>query len=195
MADERLEDVIDPALIEDVVPGPVPPQPGDTLRMLIATACGLGFLRPAPGTWGSTPPCAVAWIMLLLGVDLAIVTGAMIVLALFGLGGSLFIGGYAERRFGRKDPSEVVIDEVGGQAVALLFLPAFAVSDPWRATFTVGGAFVLFRVMDILKPPPAYVLQRLKGGLGIVIDDLLAGAYAAVLLQIGLYSLRAAGAL
>src|SRR5690606_18560240 len=153
------------------------------------------FLRPAPGTWGSTPPCALAWLMLLAGVEVRWVTLAMMLGAIGGFLGSLFIGGYAERRFGVKDPSEVVIDEVGGQSVALLFLPAFAVAGFWRATLTVGAAFVLFRVMDIIKPPPAFMLQRLKGGLGIVIDDLLAGLYAALILQGGLFALRALGAL
>src|SRR5690554_2123958 len=100
MAEDHLEDYIDPELIEDV-PTPLPAQRGDLLKMLIATACGLGFLRPAPGTWGSTPSCALAWAMLLAGAQLRWVTFTMAMTAAFGLLGSLFIGGYAERRFGR----------------------------------------------------------------------------------------------
>lgn len=194
MVEERLEDYVDPELIEDV-PKPLPPQPGDTLKMLVSTAGGLGFLKPAPGTWGSTPPCALAWLMLLLGADTLWVTFVMTAVMAFGFFGSLFIGGYAERRFGKKDPGQVVIDEVGGQALTLMFLPSFAVVGFWGATLTVGAAFVLFRVMDILKPPPAYILQRLKGGLGIVIDDLLAGLYALIVLQVALHGLRLAGIL
>jgi phosphatidylglycerophosphatase A len=195
MPNDEVKDMVGDELVQDVVSETIPAQPGDLLKMLIATACGLGFLRPAPGTWGSTPPCALAWLMLLAGLDVGWVTLAMAVTTLFGFFGSLFIGGYAERRFGKKDPSQVVIDEVGGQALTLLFLPAFAVTGFWHATLTIGAGFVLFRIMDILKPPPAFVLQRLKGGLGIVIDDLLAGLYAAVILQLALYGLRAAGVL
>ncbi len=195
MAQDELKEIVGDELVEDVVTERLPPQPGDLLKMLIATACGLGFLRPAPGTWGSTPPCALAWIMLLAGADVMWVTIAMAAVTLFGFFGSLFIGGYAERRFGKKDPSQVVIDEVGGQGMTLLFLPAFAVNGFWPTTLTIGAGFVLFRIMDILKPPPAFVLQRLKGGLGIVIDDLLAGVYAAIVLQLALYGLRTAGIL
>jgi phosphatidylglycerophosphatase A len=195
MSNDELKDLVGEELVEDVVRERAPAQRGDLLKMLIATSGGLGFLRPAPGTWGSTPPCALAWIMLLANVELRFITLTMALVAIFGLLGSLFIGGYAERRFGKKDPSQVVIDEVGGQGVALLFLPAFAVQGFWGATLTVGAAFVLFRIMDILKPPPAFVLQRLKGGLGIVIDDLLAGLYALIVLQLALHGLRAAGIL
>lgn len=195
MSNDELKDIVGEELVEDVVTERLPAQRGDLLKMLIATAGGLGFLRPAPGTWGSTPTCALAWFMLLAEVELRWITMTMAGVAAFGLLGSLFIGGYAERRFGRKDPSEVVIDEVGGQGVALLFLPWFAVQGFWGATLTVGAGFVLFRIMDILKPPPAFILQRLKGGLGIVIDDLLAGLYALVVLQLALHGMRAAGIL
>lgn len=194
MPEDELKELVGEELVEDVV-RPAPPQRGDLLKMLISTAGGLGFMRPAPGTWGSTPPCAVACVMALTGVGVGVITLTMAALTLFGFFGSLFIGGYAERRFGRKDPSEVVIDEVGGQALTLLFLPAYAVAGFWSATFTIGLGFVLFRVMDILKPPPAFILQRLKGGLGIVIDDLLAGLYAAIVLQLTLFGLRAANVL
>jgi phosphatidylglycerophosphatase A len=68
--------------------------------------------------------------------------------------------------------------------VALLLLPAYAVETPGRAIFTLGAAFVLFRVMDILKPYPANRLQAAPGGWGIVLDDLGAGLYALLGVQI-----------
>jgi phosphatidylglycerophosphatase A len=79
---------------------------------------------------------------------------------------------------GRKDPGLVVVDEVAGQWVSLLFLP-----------FTLGtavAAFFLFRLMDVLKPWPARDLEHLPGGVGIVADDIMAGVYANLLLRAAL---------
>lgn len=172
-----------------------PAASNDLLKTLAVTAGGLGFLRPAPGTWGSTPPCAVAWFIVLLGGTTIHISIAAAIMAIGATLTCIALGEYAERRFGRKDPSEVVIDEVAGQGVALLFIPAFAIETFWRATLTLGAAFVLFRIFDILKPPPADAMQRLKGGLGVVVDDLFAGLYAAIVLVGGLYALRAFGML
>jgi phosphatidylglycerophosphatase A len=77
---------------------------------------------------------------------------------------------------GLKDPSPVVIDEAAGLFVTLLYLPA--------GPLTVALGFVLFRVMDIVKPPPARAAEGLPGGWGIVVDDLIAGAYANLALRI-----------
>jgi phosphatidylglycerophosphatase A len=96
-------------------------------------------------------------------------------------------GDWAEARWRRKDPSEVVADEVAGQAIALLLLP-------WQSTEDVRGfvanvliaatAFIAFRLFDIIKPPPAGGLQRVPGGWGIVLDDLAAGVYAMFVVQL-----------
>jgi len=75
-----------------------------------------------------------------------------------------------EKESGKEDPGHVVIDEVAGQFVALMLLPA-----EFRYVLL---AFVLFRVFDILKPPPVRQLERLHGGLGIMVDDVAAGVYA-----------------
>lgn len=174
---------------------PSPDAGNDLLKTLAVTAGGLGFLRPAPGTWGSTPPCAVAWIIVLLGGTTIHVSIAAAIIAISATLICIALGAFAEQKFGRKDPSQVVIDEVAGQGVALLFIPAFAIETFWRATLTLGAAFILFRVFDILKPPPAYRMQRLKGGLGVVVDDLFAGLYAGIVLVAGLYALRGAGIL
>jgi phosphatidylglycerophosphatase A len=80
----------------------------------------------------------------------------------------------AERLLGAKDPGDIVIDEVAGMALSVLALP----STP--AVLVAG--FVLFRIFDIVKPYPANALQRLRGGAGVMIDDLVAGLYALVVL-------------
>jgi len=160
---------------------------------LLVTCFGVGRLRPAPGTWGSLPAVAIALLLVwLLGSDawtpLRLVTVNMALLNLCVLATVICLkyGRDAEELFGRKDPQSVVIDEVAGQALALIALP-------WRSQVETGAwlwnlklvavAFFAFRIMDILKPPPARDMQSIGGGLGIVIDDLIAGIYALVITQ------------
>jgi phosphatidylglycerophosphatase A len=92
-------------------------------------------------------------------------------------------GEAAEVKWG-KDPGEVVADEVAGQSLTLLLLPMVCFHDPWRALAWLGAGFVLFRVLDIVKPWPARGLQRVRGGWGILLDDLFAGAYAGIVLHL-----------
>lgn len=155
-------------------------------RHLMLTTFGLGHMRPAPGTWGSLPPCGLAWVCALFAAPAAL-THALLALTLvvFSLA-CLAWGGWGEERFGRKDASQIVADETAGQCIPLMFLPAFALDGFWAASFTIGSAFVLFRIMDIVKPWPAHGLQRLRGGAGVLLDDLIAGLYAAVVLQLAL---------
>jgi phosphatidylglycerophosphatase A len=80
------------------------------------------------------------------------------------------------RRSGRKDPGIVVVDEVVGQWITLLALPF--------TPLTAAAGFVLFRVMDVLKPWPARQLEALPGGVGIVADDVMAGVYAHLALRV-----------
>lgn len=80
----------------------------------------------------------------------------------------------AERALGGKDPGAIVIDEVAGMALSMLALPL--------TPGVLSAGFVLFRVFDVVKPYPANALQRLPGGVGVMIDDLVAGLYALVLL-------------
>ena len=80
-----------------------------------------------------------------------------------------------EEMLGRKDPGVIVIDEVAGMMVAVLFLP--------RTPGVLLWAFLLFRLFDIWKPFPAREAQALRGGLGVVVDDLVAGVYALVLIM------------
>jgi phosphatidylglycerophosphatase A len=169
------------------------------------TTFGLGFMRPASGTWGSLPPVGVAGAILLAGALLGNGAGAgagpgaaaawhgatwvvyhttlVVILVAFSLACVRF-GDLAEARFGRKDPGQVVADETAGQCIPLMLLPASAL-DTWvEAGATLAGAFVLFRILDILKPWPAGGLQRLPGGWGILVDDLVAGVQAAIIMQV-----------
>ncbi|MBL8746955.1 MAG: phosphatidylglycerophosphatase A [Phycisphaerae bacterium] len=159
-------------------------------RTLALTSLGLGFLRPAPGTWGSVPPVVIAFVLMILGVG---VTGLNVVLGVI-LAASCVVcvslGGYAEERFGRKDAGEVVIDETAGQCVAILFLSPGAVQARWfdagwfglflAAASVCAVAFLLFRLFDIVKPWPARQLESLPAGWGVLADDLMAGFYALI---------------
>lgn len=160
----------------------------------LITLFGLGRMRPAPGTWGSLPPIVAAAIMLVAGVRpemggwssaswviwhvvmLAVLAGATLACAIQG--------DRAEARFNRKDPPQAVADETAGQCLPLMLLPAGALATPGLAGFTLVLAFVAFRVMDIAKPWPARDVQRHPGGWGIVLDDLVAGVYAALVVQL-----------
>ena len=138
--------------------------------VLWLTAAGLGFLRPGPGTWGSLG-ALVFWWFLLSSLTWQIQLG--IVAAYFLLSWRLCKGVVA--RLGVKDEPQIVADEVAGMWLALVWLPQ---SIGWAL-----AAFVLFRLADIFKPGPIGLLDRkLHSGLGIMADDLLAGALCAALL-------------
>lgn len=85
----------------------------------------------------------------------------------------------AEALYGKKDPGQVVIDETAGYLVSTLFVPC--------SLFTLGASFFLFRLMDVIKPPPARQLESLNGAWGIMADDVMAGIYANLALQAILY--------
>ncbi|MDG2055469.1 MAG: phosphatidylglycerophosphatase A [Phycisphaerales bacterium] len=149
----------------------------NTIKLLAVTAGGLGLMRPASGTWGSTLPVIVAFVLLLANANVWIVNGALIVLCLIACIACIIWGRWAEQRFNQKDPGAVVADEVAGQSLCLLALPYYQFD--WTVTIIMlAAAFFLFRIFDILKLPPANQLQRLPEGWGILVDDLVAGVQA-----------------
>lgn len=156
------------------------------LATLLATGFGSGLLPKAPGTWGSLL-AVVAGEGLFQVAGLAGIAGLAAVSTLVGVP----VSGRVSVLRGRKDPGEVVVDEIAGQAIALaglhVVLPAGAPdSIRWGL---VALAFVLFRVFDILKPGPVDRLQSLPGGWGVMADDLLAGALAGILVGAAAFSL------
>ena len=144
--------------------------------LVIATALGAGYAPVAPGTFGSAVGLLfwlalpnVHWLQLL----------AILVVSVAGI----WSGTVAEGHFERRDPGQVVVDEVAGMMVTLAFnrVAGFA----W-----LTAAFVLFRASDIIKPFPVNRLERLPGGLGIMADDLAAGVYANLALRLLLWAVR-----
>jgi phosphatidylglycerophosphatase A len=137
---------------------------------LLATGFGSGYSPVAPGTAGSAVGLLLFWPLALVGVTWQI--AACVAGLVIGAGAS----GMLARELGRKDPGLAVIDEVVGMWVTLVGLP-FGVR-----TALVG--FVLFRVMDVVKPWPARELEHLPGGWGIMADDVAAGIYAHLALRV-----------
>jgi len=138
---------------------------------LLATGLGIGLLPKAPGTWGSLLALVLAW-------EFSAHLGQLGLL-LAGLGAfvvGIRVSNDCIRKFAIEDPKQVVIDEIAGQWLVLAVLPA-----PGLTTYAAG--FVLFRVFDIFKPwPVSWADREIKGGLGVMVDDVLAAGYAAVLL-------------
>jgi phosphatidylglycerophosphatase A len=145
---------------------------------LVATFFGVGRLHPGPGTWGSLATVLLWW---LLASQLPVPSPVPVILALIVLVVAIGIPAATleERACGKTDPSHVVIDEVAGQLVTLIACPIV-----WHALL---AGFILFRAFDILKPPPVRTLERLQGGMGIVLDDVGAGIYALMVLQVLLH--------
>lgn len=138
------------------------------LAAMVATFFGIGRIKPAPGTVASAVALPFAW---MIAASLGHV-GLLIAGLIVGFGAIPFCTAYA-RMVGREDPSECVIDEVAGQFLACAFAPL--------TLKAYGFAFVLFRLFDIAKPWPISAAERLKGGLGIMADDILAGLVAAAI--------------
>lgn len=145
------------------------------LARLIATWFYCGYFPKGPGTVGSLGALLVAWPIAWAtgwsqGIFLALGFGAMMP--------AIWAAGRMASDTGAKDPQTVVVDEVVGQWIALAGAPEL---DRWQYWL---GAFVLFRAFDIFKPPPVRALERVPGGAGIVLDDVMAGVYAALVLAL-----------
>jgi phosphatidylglycerophosphatase A len=133
------------------------------IALLIATVGGAGYVPLAPGTVGS----AVGVLVYLATRDAEATTQVILFTAICLVG--TWASTIAARHFGRDDPSHVVVDEVAGQLATFLLL------DVGVAGALTG--FLLFRLMDVIKPWPANRLEALPAGFGVMADDLMAGAY------------------
>lgn len=138
----------------------------------LATWFYCGYAPKAPGTAGSLAALVLAWLLARyagLGPLGIAFLGAVLT------GPAIWAAGVTARETGLKDPQIVVVDEVVGQWITFAGVTALN----WKSWV---AAFILFRAFDILKPPPVRQLERLPGGTGIVLDDAMAGVYAALVL-------------
>ncbi len=183
------------------VPEPQPKSPPTAgrkprLALFVATACGLGYLPKAPGTWGSLAGVLIYYLiqfflplnsatggLLGWGARAAWTSMTVLPIAILIAVVGVLTANSVERYSRTEDPQFVVIDEVSGQLFAYMFA---IVPANWK--YLVLG-FILFRVFDIWKPFPARQAESLPGGWGIMTDDWAAAVYAGI----GLWIARAAG--
>ena len=140
------------------------------LGLFIATCGYLGYVPIAPGTFGSAAGLAVFYLVRSTGsvrVELAAI------LVLFAIG--VWSGTEAEHHFGGTDPGPIVLDEVVGMLITLALLPV-------NLTGAIVG-FLIFRVLDVVKPWPSAGFEKLPGGLGVMADDGMAAVYGNLLMR------------
>ncbi len=145
---------------------------------LIGTVCGVGYLRPAPGTWGSFAALPSAWVLHTLGGF-----PLLLIATLAAFFGGLWATRVMTAGQDNHDPSEIVIDEVAGQFIALwaISYPSWAHGIDITALWPgwVAG-FILFRFFDITKPGPVGWADRRNDAMGVMLDDVIAGVFAAI---------------
>ncbi|MCX5693282.1 MAG: phosphatidylglycerophosphatase A [Candidatus Omnitrophica bacterium] len=141
----------------------------DRLYRMIASVFYIGYLPVAPGTIGSL---AALLLYYFIYHNAIIMAAAILIVIILGF----ITTGKVEKIFGEKDPGEIVIDEFSGMLISLYRMPP-------TMGYVVTG-FLLFRFFDIVKPKPIRNLEKLKGSLGIMSDDLIAGVYANIVLQV-----------
>ena len=156
------------------------------MKRMLTSCFGLGRLPMAPGTWGSLPPVIIFGLMCYFGASSALITNIMAALVLAGGFVCVQYAPAAIAATGKNDPREVVADEFAGQAVPFLFSPFLAMETATNLQILVITfvGFVLFRLFDISKPWPIRKLEKYPAGWGILADDLLAGVFAWIVLQI-----------
>jgi len=151
------------------------------------TSCfGLGRLPLAPGTWGSLPPTIIFAAMCHFGVTPALISIVMAILVLAGSVICVLFAPAAIAATGKTDPREVVADEFAGQALTFLAVPFLitAATSTCQICIATALGFLLFRLIDIVKPWPIRKVEKLPKGWGILADDLLAAVFAAIVLLV-----------
>lgn len=164
--------------------------PGDRIREAFVTVLWSGYAPVASGTFGSAAAIVIyvgAFVAATqLGIthvwfDLAVAGPAIIAACMIGVA----LGPWAIARYGREDPKPFVLDEFAGQWTALLLLPPIAFTGWLGLAAVLASQFFLFRLLDVIKPPPAMQIDRdWSGGWGITFDDVVAGIYANLLGQL-----------
>jgi phosphatidylglycerophosphatase A len=144
------------------------------ISQLLATVFYAGYFPVAPGTFGTLVAFGVYLILPRNFIELPCFWSFPVLLTI----PLVVIITEAEKGMERDD-KRIVLDEFLGYFYAVIFLP--------KSLFVGIGAFVLFRIFDILKPPPVYQIQKWKAGWGVVADDVMAGIYANLILQIGYF--------
>lgn len=148
----------------------------DQVVVFLATGFYTGNIPKAPGTFGTLPGLCLCFFLARLPWPVSL----LLICVLMGL--AVWLSGRAAKIMGKQDPGCIVIDEIVGMAVTLVALPF--------TLYTAITGFLLFRFFDILKPPPIKSIDRkVHGGTGIVLDDVIAGVYANIVLRISMLAM------
>jgi phosphatidylglycerophosphatase A len=142
--------------------------------MFLATGGNVGRIPIVPGTFGSLVGIPFAYLFSFMSLPAALSANVLLMLL------AVWAAQGAERELGAKDPGAIVIDEISGFCFTMLAIPF--------TLMTCCAGFILFRILDIIKPPPARQIdRRLKGGWGVVMDDVVAGIMGNILLRLALH--------
>jgi phosphatidylglycerophosphatase A len=137
------------------------------ISVFIATGFGAGYLPIVPGTFGTIVGALISMLLYyFFGTNFPLANALLFVATLLP---AIYLAGEAEKHFGKKDASQIVIDEMSGFWLSILF-------HPFSFQLMIA-AFLLFRFFDIVKPFPVCTIQKIRGGLGVVADDLVAAMY------------------
>jgi len=151
------------------------------IRRLLTSCFGLGFMPIASGTWGSVPGVILFMVLGYLGLSVVWISAVMLIVVLAASAVCVKFTPAVMKITGKTDPGEIVADEVAGQCMTFVGLAVSATSNICIAA-VIG--FLLFRFFDITKIWPIRKLEQLPAGWGVLCDDLLAGVFAAVVLQV-----------
>jgi phosphatidylglycerophosphatase A len=146
------------------------------IAVVFASGFGLGFSPVASGTTGALPGLLIVWLVAPAGI--AVQAGVACVLSIIAIP----VCSIAEKHFGKKDDGRIVADEY-------MTFPICMIGVPWNI-WTVPIAFVISRILDVIKPPPARQIQAVRGGTGIVLDDVFSNIYALLLNHVAWYFLK-----
>ena len=147
----------------------------DRAAVLLARGFGAGCSPVAPGTVGTAVAVPLVCLQLVLSTEVFLVFVLVFVL------GAVYVAAVADKQMDETDDPSIVVDEMAGFLIAMAYVPL----TPW----SLLGGFVLFRALDIFKPPPISTVERkFSGGLGIVGDDLVAGLMTNALLQLAIWA-------
>ena len=147
----------------------------DRAAVLLARGFGAGCSPVAPGTVGTAVAVPLVCLQLVLSAEVFLVFVLVFVL------GAVYVAAVADKQMDETDDPSIVVDEMAGFLIAMAYVPL----TPW----SLLGGFVLFRALDIFKPPPINTVERkFSGGLGIVGDDLVAGLMTNALLQLAIWA-------
>ena len=151
----------------------------DKIGLALLTLFGIGHIKYAPGTVASFVTCLIYYPLILIKINFIYLFIIFLILLIY----SIILIDKLSHHFEEKDPKEIVIDEFFGQSIPLILMSEYITSS--KNLLPIFLAFFLFRFFDILKPFPINIIdKKMKNGLGVVLDDIIAGIYTSITILI-----------